>query len=38
MAFMPILAAGHLPAAIVGDERVRYLADLTTQTGVSLQG
>ena len=38
MAFMPTLASGHLPAAIVGDERVRYLADLTTQTGVSLQG
>ena len=38
MTFMPNLAATHLPFAIVGDERVRYLADLTTQTGVSLQG
>ena len=38
MTFMPNLAATHLPFAIVGDERVTYLADLTTQTGVSLQG
>ena len=38
LAFTPTVAAVVLPAAIVGDERVRYLADLTTQTGVSLQG
>ena len=36
MTLMPNLAATHF--AIVGDERVRYLADLTTQTGVRLQG
>ena len=38
MAFIPTLASGHLPSAILGDGPVRYLADLTTQTGVSLQG
>jgi len=38
MAIPPALAAALAPAAAAGDERVRYLADLTTQTGVSLQG
>ena len=38
IAISPTLAAALVPAATVGDERVRYLADLTTQTGVSLQG
>ena len=37
MAFMPTLAVALMPAA-AGDEQVRYLADLTAQTGVSLQG
>jgi len=35
-----LMSALHvLPAALrAGDDRVTYLADLTTQTGVSLQG
>jgi len=38
MAIPPTLAAALAPAAATGHERARYLADLTTQTGVSLQG
>ena len=39
MTFMPISSASLLPVAVhTGDEHITYLADLTTQTGVSLQG
>jgi hypothetical protein len=38
MTISPTLAAALLTAGNKSDEGVRYLADLTTQTGVSLQG
>ena len=38
MTISPTLAPALMPVASTSDGRVTYLADLTTQTGVSLQG